>query len=163
MVEKSAFTPDEWRLILASPMLAGMAVTLADPSGIFGTLKEGFSGASALLSAKKDEGANAIARAIAADFDTPEGRTAARDGIKADMTGKTPAELKAQALDGLKKLNAILVAKAPEDAPAFRTWLKAIAVKAAEASSEGGFLGFGGVKISDAEKATLAELDAALS
>jgi hypothetical protein len=36
-------------------------------------------------------------------------------------------------------------------------------VHAAEASSEGGFLGFGGVRVSDAEKATLAELDAALA
>ena len=64
-------------------MLAGMAVTLADPSGIFGTLKEGFAGASALLTAKKDAGANAIAKAIAADFDTPEGRTVARDASRA--------------------------------------------------------------------------------
>lgn len=163
MADKSAFTPEEWRLILASPMLAGMAVTLADPSGIFGTLKEGFAGASALLATKKDAGANAIARAIAADFDTSEGRTVARDGIKADMTGNTPAELKAQALEGLRKVNAILAAKAPDDMPGFRTWLKAIASNAAEASSEGGFMGFGGVKVSDAEKATLAELDAALA
>jgi len=162
MADKSSFTADEWRQIVASPMLAGMAVTLADPSGLFGTIREGFSGAAALVAAKKDEGANAIARAIAADFDTAEGRTAARDGIKADMTGKTPEELKAQALEGLRKVSAILAAKAPGDAPAFRAWLTAIAANAAEAASEGGFLGFGGVKVSDAEKATLAEIDAAL-
>ena len=162
MADKSAFTPEEWRLIVASPMLAGMAVTLADPSGLFGTIREGFSGASALMAAKKDAGANAIARAIAADFDTAEGRTAARDAIRADMTGKTPAELKAQALDGLRRVSAILAAKAPGDAPAFRAWLKAIAANAADASSEGGFLGFGGVRVSDAEKATLDEIDAAL-
>lgn len=163
MVDKSTFTQDEWRLILASPMLAGMAVTLADPSGIFGTLKEGFAGASALLTAKKDAGANAIARAIAADFETPEGRTMARDSIKADFKGKSPSEMKVMALEGVRKVNAILSAKAPDDAPGFRTWLRAIAADAADASSEGGFLGFGGVKVSEAEKATLAELDAALA
>jgi hypothetical protein len=163
MADKSAFTAEEWRLILASPILAGMAVTLADPSGIFGTLKEGFAGANALLTAKKDAGANAIAKAIAADFETPEGRALARDGMKADLKGKSPAEMKAQALDGLRQVNAILAAKAPDAAPGFRTWLKDIAANAAEASSEGGFLGFGGVKVSDAEKATLAELDSALS
>jgi hypothetical protein len=32
----------------------------------------------------------------------------------------------------------------------------------ADASTEGGFLGFGGVKVSEAEKATLAEIAAAL-
>lgn len=163
MADKSAFTPDEWRAILASPMLAGMAVTLADPSGIFGTLKEGLPAAQALLSAKKDDGANAIARAIAADFETSEGRSAARDAVKADLAGKSPAEMKAQALDGLKKVSAILAAKAPDDVAGFRTWLKAIAMGTAEASSEGGFMGFGGVKVSDAEKASLAELDAALA
>jgi len=33
----------------------------------------------------------------------------------------------------------------------------------AEAASEGGFLGFGGVKVSEAEKATLAEITTALA
>jgi hypothetical protein len=163
MANKSDFTPDEWRLVMASPMLAGMAITLADPSGIFGTLKEGFTGANALLAARKDDKANAIVKAIVADFDTPEGRTAARDGIRADLTGKTPAELKLQALENLRKVSSIVGAKAPSDAPAFREWIKSVAVHAAEASSEGGFLGFGGVRVSDAEKATLAELDAALA
>jgi hypothetical protein len=163
MANKSDFTPDEWRLVMASPMLAGMAITLADPSGIFGTLKEGFTGANALLAARKNDQANAIVKAIVADFDTPEGRTAARDGIRADLTGKTAAELKVQALENLRKVSSIVGAKAPSDAPAFREWIKSVAVHAAEASSEGGFLGFGGVRVSDAEKATLAELDAALA
>jgi hypothetical protein len=163
MANKSDFTPDEWRLVMASPMLAGMAITLADPSGIFGTLKEGFTGANALLAARKNDQANAIVKAIVADFDTPEGRTAARDGIRADLTGKTAAELKEQALENLRKVSSIVGAKAPSDAPAFREWIKSVAVHAAEASSEGGFLGFGGVRVSDAEKATLAELDAALA
>ena len=29
MAQKTSFTADEWKAILASPMLAGMAVTLA--------------------------------------------------------------------------------------------------------------------------------------
>jgi hypothetical protein len=37
-----------------------------------------------------------------------------------------------------------------------------IAEHVAEAASEGGLLGFGGVKVSDAEKATLAEISSAL-
>ena len=46
---------------------------------------------------------------------------------------------------------------------AFKAWLGAIAERVAEASKEGGFLGFGGVQVSDAEKATLAEIAGALS
>jgi len=33
----------------------------------------------------------------------------------------------------------------------------------AEASKEGGFLGFGGIRVSDAEKATLADINKALA
>jgi hypothetical protein len=51
----------------------------------------------------------------------------------------------------------ILAAKAPRDAFAFKAWLTDISRKVAEASSEGG-----GVQVSDAEKATLAEISKAL-
>ena len=60
-------------------------------------------------------------------------------------------------------MNSILKAKAGDDAPAFRSWLKSIAQDAAEAAREGGFLGFGGEKVSEAEKATLAEIEQALA
>jgi hypothetical protein len=40
MAQKTDFTADEWKTILASPMLAGMAVTLAEPSGLWGMLQE---------------------------------------------------------------------------------------------------------------------------
>ena len=50
--------------------------------------------------------------------------------------------------------SAILDANAPSDAAAFKAWLRGISQKVAEAGVEGGFLGFGGVKVSDAEKAT---------
>jgi hypothetical protein len=47
MTAKSSFHAEEWRLTLSSPMLAGMAMTLADPGGLGGTVKDGVSGASA--------------------------------------------------------------------------------------------------------------------
>jgi uncharacterized membrane protein YeaQ/YmgE (transglycosylase-associated protein family) len=47
-------------------------------------------------------------------------------------------------------------------APAFKAWLSSISQKVAEASSEGGFLGIGGVQVSDAEKATLGDIAKAL-
>ena len=33
MADKSSFTKEEWTLLLESPMVAGMAITAADPSG----------------------------------------------------------------------------------------------------------------------------------
>ena len=55
-----------------------------------------------------------------------------------------------------------MTGRAPAEAGAFKDWLKQIAQKTAEASTEGGFLGFGGVQVSEAEKATLAEIASAL-
>jgi hypothetical protein len=43
-----------------------------------------------------------------------------------------------------------------------KDWLYAVAERTAEAGKEGGFLGFGGVAVSDAERATLLEIHAAL-
>ena len=51
MADKTNFTKEEWTLLLESPMIAGMAVTAADPSGLWGLLKESFAGGSALAQA----------------------------------------------------------------------------------------------------------------
>jgi hypothetical protein len=59
-------------------------------------------------------------------------------------------------------VSALLDAKGPGDAAAFKSWLQSIAQHTAEAAKEGGFLGFGGVQVSEAETATLAEIRAAL-
>ncbi len=55
-----------------------------------------------------------------------------------------------------------LHAKAPDDAAAFKSWLREISQKVAEAAAEGSILGFGGVRVSDAEKATLRNISTAL-
>lgn len=162
MADKSSFSADEWSKIVGSPFLAGMAVTLADPSGLWGTLKEGMASASALMAAKKDTGAANLIKAIVAELETSEGRTLAREAFKSQLTAKTPPELKSQVIAALTSVAQLVDAKAGTDAPAFKMWLTGIAERVAAASKEGGFLGFGGVAISDAEKATLEEVSGAL-
>ena len=44
MADKSSFTPDEWKLILEGVMMASVAVTAAEPSGLWGLLKGGLRG-----------------------------------------------------------------------------------------------------------------------
>ena len=163
MATKSNFTAEEWGKLLASPMIAGMAITAADPSGVWGLLKEGMAGGWALLEARQNPQANPLVKAVAEDFATAEGRTAARTELQTRFTGGKLEGLKEAALAELRAISNILDAKAPEDAAAFKTWLQEVAQKAAEAGTEGGFLGFGGVAVSEAEKATLAEISVALS
>ncbi len=128
MAGKTDFSAQEWGRILSAPLLAGLAVSLAEPSGLIGMLKEGMASAA----------------------------------VEAELSGDNRAEVKRRARAGLGEIGALLDAKAPQDAPAFKGWLETIAGKVAAAASEGGFLGFGGVPVTDAERATIAEIAAAL-
>lgn len=160
MTDKSNFTPDEWKLLLESVMMAGMAVTAAEPSGLWGLLKESFASGAALAKVKLDNSSNPLIKAVVADFDTSDGRSAARDGLKAKLTGASASEIKSRCIDTLGQVSTLLDTKAPADAAAFKAWLRQISQGVAEAASEGGL--FGGVQVSDAEKATLNEISSAL-
>lgn len=162
MADKTSFTKDEWSLLLKSPMIAGTAITAADPSGLWGLLKESFAGGAALTKVAADPNANELVKAVVADFSTSEGRSTAHDGLKAEFAGGKPADIKTKCVDSLRQVSTLLAAKAPADAVAFKSWLRQISQSTAEAASEGGSLFGGGVQVSDAEKATLAEISSAL-
>ena len=162
MVSKTAFTPEEWNHILESVMLSGMAVTAADPSGLLGVLKESMATGRTLLAAKADPTSNELIKSVVSEFETGEGRQAARKQVQSRLKGVPVGEMKDKSIAALRELSQLLDSKAPADAVGFKTWLHHIAENAAEASTEGGFMGFGGTQFSDAEKATLAELSRAL-
>ena len=162
MADKSNFTPDEWKLLLESITMAGIAISAAEPSGLWGLLKESFVGGRELMTAKMDPKSNPLIKAVIADFETDQGRSIARDGLKAQLAGCKPAEIKAKCVDTLRQVGALVDAKAPADAAAYKGWLRQISQHVAEAAKEGGFMGIGGVPVSEAEKATLAEISSAL-
>jgi membrane-bound lytic murein transglycosylase B len=92
-----------------------------------------------------------------------EGRAAVQEALRQHLAGaKKPGDVVQTSLANLKEVSAILNAKAPQDAAGFKAWLQTMSKNVAEASSEGGFLGIGGVQVSDAEKATLADISRAL-
>ncbi len=162
MANKQNFKPDEWTKILESTMLAGMAVSAAEPSGLWGALKEAFASSSALAAAKSNAGSNELIKAVVAEFETKEGRSAVQEALRQHLAGAKPADAVQRSLANLREVSTILNSKAPQDAAGFKAWLQAISKNVAEASSEGGFLGIGGVQVSDTEKATLADISKAL-
>jgi hypothetical protein len=162
MANKQSFTPEEWTKILESVMLAGMAVSAAEPSGLWGLLKEGVASSSELAAAKLDSGSSELIKAVVAEYETSEGRSSIQEALRKRFTGAKPADVVQRSLENLREVSGILAAKAPGDAPGFKAWLNSISQKVAEASSEGGFLGIGGVQVSDKEKATLADISKAL-
>ncbi len=162
MANKQSFTPEEWTKIMESVVLSGMAVTAADPSGLIGLVQESFASAGALIKAKGDPGANELVKSVVAEFETSEGRSKIREALKARFAGAKPADVIQRSLDALREVSRLLDSKAPQDAAAFKQLLSTISSKVADAATEGSVLGFGGQKVSDAEKATLGQIAQAL-
>lgn len=162
VAHRDRFTDDAWDDVLAAPMVASFAVTAGDPSGLVGAVQEATATARALGEARRGAAEGSLMAEVMAAYETPEGRTRLREGIKELTRGKKPAEATEAAISRLAAISRSLEENAPEEAPEFRNWLREIAQKVAEAGTEGGFLGFGGEKVSDAERRTLADIDRAL-
>jgi ribosomal protein S20 len=162
MATKTTFTPEEWDLLMTGVMSSGVAVTAADPSGLWGLMKESFASAKSLVEAKANPQSSDLIKAIVADFESSEARTRVRAAMKKRFEGAAAADVKARSIETLQEASALLDTKAPEEATSVKTWMRTIGQSVAEAAPEGGMFGFGGVQVSESEKATLAELSKAL-
>jgi hypothetical protein len=162
MANKNDFTPEEWTKVLESIMVAGMAVSAADPSGLWGTFKEAAASSLALASANRDPNSNELIKAAIADFERSDEGGSSILAMRERFAQAEPTECVRRSLASLREVSAIVDAKAPDEAAAFKTWLCEISRKVAEATVEGSFLGFGGVRVSDAETATLRDISKAL-
>jgi hypothetical protein len=158
MSTKADFTPDEWVQVLRAPSWASIAVVAASPSGPFGVVKELFA-AGKLLAEAKAGGQNPLVSALVNDLSTSDGR---RQAQPTEASGKSPEEIRQLAVDALKQVASLLDGKAGADAEGFKRWLATLAGRVAEASKEGGFLGIGGVRVSEKETAVLADIGKAL-
>ena len=123
MANKQSFTPQEWTKILESTMLAGMAVTAAEPSGLWGLMKEGFASSSALAQAKADADSSELVKAVVAEYKTSEGRSSVQEALRKRFAGVKPGDAVQRSLDNLREVSAILAAKPTGDAPALKVWL----------------------------------------
>jgi hypothetical protein len=152
---KVDYTKEEWESLVRAPLTAAMAVVASSPSGPIGVLKEMFAVGKGLLAGAEGT-TNPLIAAVVADV---------KAGNRPSMPAERPRDLaqaKTQALGACREVSALLDRKAPGEAEGFRRWLLATAQRAAEAAKEGGFLGIGGAHVSDAEKAALGEVAAAL-
>lgn len=162
MPTRTDFTPDQWQAIRNAPQLVAIATAAAGNSGLFGSLSEGMATASSIAEAARGE--HALLREV---FSKDEMR-AAQDQIK-ELLKSTPdksalnARLQQAATDSISAAFSALSAKgSAADVDAYRAFLKGIGEKVAQASTEGGFLGFGGERVSEGERQFLSKLDATL-
>ena len=69
------------------------AVTAAEPSGLWGLMKEGFASSSALAQAKADAGSSELVKAVVAEYETSEGRSAVQEALRKRFAGQFPPGL----------------------------------------------------------------------
>lgn len=161
MSSKTDYSADEWKLVLKAPLMAGLAVVAASPSGPLGVLREMFAVGKVVAETKaRPEGHGALLRALVVDLASPEGRASVDAG---DLRGVAVEQLRTQALDACRAFAALVDRKAPRDeADEVKRWLVSIAHRTAEAAKEGGFLGIGGVRVSEAETRGIRDVAEAL-
>ena len=156
----SDLTSEEQRLLLSSLDAAAITVSAASPGRKEETASEGFAAMELILASEDAYVSNPLVLSTILMIR----HRARQDQPFPDYVKLASAvDARDRAVAILRQVVTLLDAKAtPAEAAGFKAWLNGVAAKVAEASTEGGFLGFGGVKVSEAEKATLADIAAAL-
>ncbi len=158
MAKQDAFTTEEWTLLRLAPSLVAGGTAAADPSGLFSSIKESFAGAKGMAKALQAHGGLELFAALAADRSLP-GMPDPKAMLGEGSREQQMHNLKDAVLERVRSAVLLLAAKAsPAEAQAYKQMLVDVAQQAADASNEGGFLGFGGVRVSDKEKAFIAEV-----
>ena len=157
MASKSDFTPEEWKTIVAAAPMVGLAVTCASPNGPWGVMKEMLSMGMAMAEMLGKGSSNTLIAELAADLKARQTKPEPPEGMK------DPEQCKQAALNHVRAVNDVLNRKVkPEEADEFKKWLLTVGRRVAEAANEGGIFGFGGERVSDAEKNVLRQIAFAL-
>jgi hypothetical protein len=155
MTTKADFTEEQWARLGRAPLVAGMAITLADPGGPIETLRESSAALQTVIEAAQSGTHGDLVQAVASDFaDKARHRQNPMAGFK--PKGRDAGE---EVLAELREVNRLLVESVtPEEREQFREWLKTAAQRAATAAKEGGFFGFRAELVSEREQQMLDRL-----
>ena len=160
MATKADFTEEEWTRLKQAPFVAGMAISLSDPGGPIELAKETAAALKTVTGAAERGDRGELVAAVAAEV------AAEASARKNPLSGFRPKGALAgqEILEELAAVNEIVSAKAsPDEAQAYRDWLKDAAQEAANAAKEGGFFGFHAVRVSEGEQRMIDKLGQALA
>jgi hypothetical protein len=158
MTTKADYTTEEWDILLQAPPNAAMYVITADMS-VMGALKEVKALSKALKKPSAPAAAQGLVDALVADI---QEKSKNKESVETQEVQESE-EAREQNRQGLQQAAALLDAKcSPEEAAGFKQWLLDVAEAVAEADKEGSHFGFGGVRVTDKEKAAMAEIKSTL-
>src|SRR3954447_9597572 len=143
MTDQTAFTEEEWELVVEAPPGVGLVVALSSRGGSF---RESFSMAKAYVETREKQGASELLDAIVSH----------KPKLDRSHKGSFP-EVEEYRLGKLREAVALLESKAtPEEVADYRDFVLRLAEHVAEAHKEHG------QAVSDAESATIEKIRAAL-
>ena len=158
MTSKSDFPDEEWARVIRAPLVAGMAIMIADPGGPIEATKETMASMrTATNPPTREQLLTEVALDVQAEMQAkrnplkgfkPSGTSSAGDQVLAELTA----------------VRDIVAARATdEESAAFGAWLVTTAQSAAEAAKEGGFMGIGAQLVSEREQEMLEQVRKAVS
>jgi hypothetical protein len=140
MTAKTAFNTDEWNLLRSMVPLVSAGVAAADPSGLFGSIKEAASGTGAMVESLKKGGDLELMKEMLADRRMPampDPKALMGEGSREEQLAGFRAASIARAREAVELVRR---KAAPAEAAAYQEMLLAVADRAANAAREGGFL-----------------------
>jgi hypothetical protein len=149
MTTKADFNAEEWSRVVEGPALAGLLVVSADRGG---TIRESVAMAKTYTELREQYAGTELMEAVLTS--RPEVDPGAY---------KSKEDLQAGGRQRLTEDVALVEQKGTsEELDAYRRFILDVARRAAEAHKEGGFLGIGGTKVSEAEWSALEDIAAAI-
>ena len=150
MTKKADYNAEEWETVVEAPVFAGLRVIAADRGG---TIRESLAMGRVYQEARQQQGQSEL-------LDDLVGSQPSIDRARAQQEGGDVAAL---ATERLTEAMRLLDEKAtPEEVDAYKRFVMTVAQAAAAAHKEGGFLGIGGQKVSEAEEKALDEISITL-
>jgi hypothetical protein len=147
MATKADFNAEEWETIVQAPALAALRVIAAQRGG---TIRESVQVAKVYSEAREQHGGDLIGEITKSAPTIDKSEFTSRE----DLAAQTPERIRAAV--------ALVESKFPDELDAYRQFAMTVAQRAAEADKSGGVLGVGGERVSDSERAALAEVAEAL-
>ncbi len=164
---KDAFSDDEWFLLGSMPGMIGAAMSHAAPSGLIGTVKEMSSAMRASVQGRQEYPDSELIKALivkAENWDDAKEKIAQyRERAKQRMESESITsreDLQRIALNDCKAAAQLVDERCSDsDAKIYKQWTVSVARAVAEAAKEGSILGFGGERVSKAERELLTQIE----
>lgn len=174
MIDRNSLSIEEWGDVISVPAAIGALVVTADPSGPMGLIKE-FRAIMDSIKAfvEQHQAGSPLMGAIHTylttkpteeeEADLKRWAEEQQEEMKANKP-QTPEDMKTLVRERTAETLAMLRSKGAteDDVSLFKELMYTVAEGVANASKEGGFLGFGGTRVSEAEESVLAQIKAEL-